>query len=96
MSSDADHRIVELLDDPLVRLMMRADGVDRAGLKRELRRVAAELRDAEQGRDGRRSQDRQPSSCLASGMSSGISWRMPAHAAAHIKAGWLGGGACCR
>lgn len=84
MSSDADHLIVELLDDPLVRLMMRADGVDRAGLKRELRRVAAELRHAEQGRDGRRSQDRPMSRCF------------PAYAATHIKAGWLGGGACCR
>ncbi|MBB4201126.1 hypothetical protein GGD83_004964 [Rhodoblastus sphagnicola] len=32
-----ERRIDALLDDPLVSLMIRADGVDRAGLARQLR-----------------------------------------------------------
>jgi hypothetical protein len=32
-----DRRIDVLLDDPMVSLMIRADGVDRAGLARQLR-----------------------------------------------------------
>jgi len=45
-----ERRIDALLDDPLVSLMIRADGVDRAGLARQLRglrrpAVAAPVRD---------------------------------------------------
>jgi hypothetical protein len=34
-----DSRIVELLDDPMVSLIIQADGVDRAGLERQLRKL---------------------------------------------------------
>ncbi|WP_298421560.1 hypothetical protein [Rhodoblastus sp.] len=36
-----DRRIAELLNDPLTSLIIRADGVDRARLAAQLRRVAA-------------------------------------------------------
>lgn len=34
-----DRRIDDLLDDPLVSLMIRADGVDRAALANQIRRL---------------------------------------------------------
>ena len=34
-----DRRIEQLLDDPMVSLMIRADGVDRAGLANQMRRL---------------------------------------------------------
>lgn len=42
-SSIADRRITEVLADPIVTLMMRADGVDRRTLADELRAIAQRL-----------------------------------------------------
>jgi hypothetical protein len=38
-SQTIDRKITELLDDPLVSLMIRADGVDRSQLAVQLRRI---------------------------------------------------------
>lgn len=35
-----EHSIVELLDDPIVKLLMKSDGVDRRLLQLELRQIA--------------------------------------------------------
>lgn len=45
LSATADLRIAEVLADPIVKLMMRADGVDRSTLVEELRAVARRLAD---------------------------------------------------
>jgi hypothetical protein len=42
-SSMTDQRIVEVLADPIVKMMMRADGVERSTLIEELRAVARRL-----------------------------------------------------
>jgi hypothetical protein len=47
-SSIADQRIVEVLADPIVKMMMRADGVERGTLIEELRAVARRLADDEE------------------------------------------------
>lgn len=43
LSSTADQRIAEVLADPIVKMMMRADGVDRGTLVEELRDAARKL-----------------------------------------------------
>jgi hypothetical protein len=47
-----ERRIDDLLDDPMVSLMIEADGVDRAGLARQLRGIAPRAARL-QGRDKR-------------------------------------------
>ncbi|HTJ02904.1 MAG TPA: hypothetical protein VL492_08925 [Methylovirgula sp.] len=48
LSAIADQRIAEVLADPIVKMMMRADGVDRGTLTEELRAVARRLADDEE------------------------------------------------
>jgi hypothetical protein len=48
LSQVADQRIAEVLADPIVKMMMRADGVDRCTLTQELRAVARRLADDEE------------------------------------------------
>jgi hypothetical protein len=45
ISPSTDCRIAALLDDPLVQMIMRADGVDRRALAHELGGVARRLRE---------------------------------------------------
>jgi hypothetical protein len=45
MSPPANHRVAEVLADPIVQLMMRADGVDCRTLAKELHGVARRLRE---------------------------------------------------
>lgn len=49
-----DHSIVELLDDPIAKLLMKSDGVNRGALQLELTQVArfhAEMRSENQCND---------------------------------------------
>lgn len=57
MSPPVNHRVAEVLADPIVQLMMRADGVDCRALAKELHGVARQLREKRQGDREEQEQD---------------------------------------
>jgi hypothetical protein len=82
--------IAELLDDPMVQVVMQADQVDRETLEGELRVLACRLESAVRVATPSRLQgSREPI------LSVSVGTRPPAHLAVAIKAGPVACGACC-